>query len=126
MPRGPLNPAFARQHNLTGARGGRGGTSGGGGTANANSTDNLLRRACASGSLNLSNRQLAMIPPAALALADTIDAGAAGAASWDDDKDNAPRFWESVDLAKLDLSHNVIDELPLCQGSQCCSSPTTA
>lgn len=60
----------------------------------------LLRSARGSGSLNLSNRELGLVPPEVLRItsADLLE------------KDE--KFWEVHELQRLDLSHNAIEELP--------------
>jgi Leucine-rich repeat (LRR) protein len=58
----------------------------------------IYRQARASGNLNLSNKQMQTIPPEICDLAAHIEEG--------------EKFWECVDLARLDLSHNLLTNIP--------------
>ena len=64
----------------------------------------MLKQARASGVLNLSSRQLACLPAEVLALHDALG---------QDEK-----FWEVVDLTRLDVSHNLLTALPEQLGPQ--------
>eukprot|EP00903_Cladosiphon_okamuranus_P012061 g11323.t1 len=68
--------------------------------AAAASLKQLLRQARASGSLNLTSKGLEEIPAQVFNLLDGVDAS------------DGEKFWEACELQRLDLSFNLIPELP--------------
>ncbi|KAJ1959449.1 hypothetical protein IWQ62_004607 [Dispira parvispora] len=71
----------------------------------------LLQAARSSGQLNLANRELTVLPDEVYNLYDMAPEEKQASFSFDSSRNDGPRWWESVDLTRLFLGHNLLESL---------------